>query len=298
MHLFNRSKTHQAEKNPSGQSDVHTQQERIADYQQAALAAPYLLAHDLPEHKRLEFQHFFLKGLLHANYLAPLEEKSTASILDVGSGTGRWAIEMAQHFPQSTVTGIDLQAITISAPLNTVFIQHNALEGLPFISDCFDYVHSRLLVAGIPAASWEHLLREYARVTKPGGWIELLEGGTTIINAGPQTKQYLAWWDQLSQRRGINASLINQLPLIMQQVGIQNVQSRLIHAPIGNWSGRTGSLLLTNIMAGWGNLKESIVSQLGIVPSQFDYVFQSLPNEWESQQSLYEYVAVVGQAPA
>jgi SAM-dependent methyltransferase len=203
MRFFNRFGNHDREKEQPVQSAVQEPQENMIDKQQPPLDAPYLLAHDLPEHKRLEFQHFFLKGLLRANYLAPLAKQPPTSILDVGSGTGRWVIEMAQQFPQATVMGIDLQATTISAPLNTIFVQHNVLDGLPFVEHYFDYVHSRLLVAGIPAHSWSQVLREYARVTRPGGWIELLEGGTHIINAGPMTMQYLVWWDQLSEQRGI-----------------------------------------------------------------------------------------------
>jgi hypothetical protein len=271
---------------------------RLSGEANVITSAPYLLAHDLPEHKRLEFQHFFLKGLLHANYLAPVNNKSLRAILDVGSGTGRWVVEVAQQFPQANVTGIDLLESKISAPLNAMFVQQNVLEGLPFTTDCFDYVHSRLLVAGIPAVSWPGLLREYVRVTRPGGWIELLEGGTTFVNAGPQTEQFLAWWNQYSLQRGIDAAFINKIPDLLHMAGAIHVQTRVIHVPLGEWGGRTGSLLLTNITAGWGGLRETFVTQLGISPSQFDYTMSQLPEEWERLHTLYEYVAVLGQVPA
>src|SRR5690348_2751118 len=68
--------------------------------------APYVLPSDEQEISRLDFQHYMLRYALRANYAAPVERPT--SILDVGSGTGRWAMEMAQLFPQANVIGTDL----------------------------------------------------------------------------------------------------------------------------------------------------------------------------------------------
>jgi SAM-dependent methyltransferase len=256
---------------------------------------PYLLAHDLTEQNRLDFQHFFLKGVLQANYLAPL--KTPTAILDIGSGTGRWIIDMAQQFPNARVTGIDIAPTTTGAPLNAQFVQHDVLQGLPFANASFDYVHSRLLVAAIPTRSWGDLLKECIRVATPGGWVELFEGGTTFLNPGPHTQQFLTWWDQLSRPRGIDASFISQLPDLMQQLGFEHVRGQLLHVPVGKWGGRAGSMLLANLVSGWGGLKNPMVSQIGIDPQTFDRTFQALPREWEEKRALYEYVIALGQVP-
>lgn len=256
---------------------------------------PYLLAHDLIEQNRLDFQHFFLKGILQTNHLAAITHPS--ALLDVGSGTGRWAIEMAQEFPNARVTGVDITPSVPKAPLNVQFVQHDILKGLPFPSDSLDYVHARLLVAAIPTHAWAGLLREYIRVARSGGWIELFEGGTTFLNAGPFTQQYLSWWNQISQPRGIDASFISRLPDLMQQLGYENVQSQLLHVPVGSWGGRAGSMLLTNLVSGWGGLKDAIVTQAGVDPELFEQTYQALPNEWEENHSMYEYVIALGQVP-
>ena len=91
---------------------------------------PYLLAHDPAEQSRLDFQHVFLKGILQKNYLAPITDPS--ALLDVGSGTGRWAIEMAQAFPATRVTGIDVAPTVSSGALNAQFVQHDILKVCPF----------------------------------------------------------------------------------------------------------------------------------------------------------------------
>src|SRR5262245_38739441 len=58
---------------------------------------PYTLPHDVEEVNRLDFQHYMLRYAFQGIYAAPL--KQPRDILDVGTGTGRWALEMAQYFP-------------------------------------------------------------------------------------------------------------------------------------------------------------------------------------------------------
>lgn len=43
-------------------------------------------------------------------YLAPIGEKA-ARILDLGTGTGIWAIEMGDKFPDSEIIGTDLSPV-------------------------------------------------------------------------------------------------------------------------------------------------------------------------------------------
>ena len=46
------------------------------------------------------------------NYLAPFsQENPPHRVLDIATGTGRWAIEMGDEFPHSDIIGIDLSPI-------------------------------------------------------------------------------------------------------------------------------------------------------------------------------------------
>jgi len=54
---------------------------------------PYILPKDLDETNGLDFQHALLRSFITGNYLAPFEQPR--DILDVGCGTGRWAMELA-----------------------------------------------------------------------------------------------------------------------------------------------------------------------------------------------------------
>ncbi len=76
-------------------------------------AAAYLYPNDADEKERLEFQHKLLKDVLHGrNYLAPFSKaRPPKKVLDVGTGTGTWAIEMGDEFPSAEIVGVDLSPI-------------------------------------------------------------------------------------------------------------------------------------------------------------------------------------------
>src|SRR5207244_184649 len=157
---------------------------------------------------RLDFQHYMLRYVLHGNYAATIGD--VRDILDVGSGTGRWAAEMADLFPQARVVGVDItpppaleNAATNRMPNNYSFMAANVLEGLPFPDASFDFVHQRLLYAAIPADRWQSAVNELVRVTRPGGWIELVEGGI-VQNGGPAVNMLQAWIIEACRRRGID----------------------------------------------------------------------------------------------
>lgn len=42
-------------------------------------------------------------------YKAPVENPHTARVLDLGTGTGIWAIEFATDYPDAEVIGLDLR---------------------------------------------------------------------------------------------------------------------------------------------------------------------------------------------
>lgn len=68
----------------------------------------YVMPNDDSELDRLDLTHNMLKVTMGMKlYTAPLEQ-TTRSILDIGTGTGLWAIEMADEFPDAEIMGTDL----------------------------------------------------------------------------------------------------------------------------------------------------------------------------------------------
>ncbi|OGM48008.1 methyltransferase LaeA-like protein [Aspergillus bombycis] len=108
-----------------------------------------------------------LKGELHA---API--KNPARVLDIGTGTGIWAIDFADEHPESEViVGNDLSPIQPSwIPPNLRF-EVDDFEAPWSYSQPFDYIHGRELEGFI--RDHDHLFEQALANLKPGGWMEI-----------------------------------------------------------------------------------------------------------------------------
>lgn len=102
--------------------------------------------------------------------------------LDVCTGTGDWAISLAEAVgSEGQVTGLDFSENMLKVAENkklakqipnVTFLHGNAME-LPFKEDTFDYVTIGFGLRNVP--DYETVLREMHRVVKPGGKVVCLE---------------------------------------------------------------------------------------------------------------------------
>ncbi len=263
---------------------------------------PYALPKDLEEGQRLNLQHFIFRYFLRGNYAAPLAG-SISAILDVGSGTGIWGQEMALAFPSARVFGLDLEpphtvslsASAVSSLPNYHFVQGNLLEGLPFPDGMFDYTHQRMLVLGIPLHRWPDAIRELKRVTRPGGWVELLELGTEIQPAGPASANLLRWSTNFLHSRGIDSPSMKHLGEMLIQQGLRSVVSRPLDIPLGSWDRHLGVLLEKDIVSAFQAIKSPTCATEGIQPAEFDACLEQAVQEWKNLKSTYRFYLAYGQ---
>ena len=264
--------------------------------------APYVLPSDDKEINRLDFQHYMLRYTLRGNFAAPIQRPM--SILDVGSGTGRWAFEMARLFPNSNVIGADIVAPNPDAmpaddgtrPDNYAFIQGNILEGLPFADGAFDYTHMRLLLFAIPEARWPDVTRELVRVTRPGGWIEMVETGPQR-NGGPAMDQIVSWITQASLKRGVNPLLGPRIGEFLHGAGAVNVSARDIALPVGAYGGRVGRLAETDVFGVLQGVKGLVASQNLATPEQYDSAVLAARADLNNYQCALPFYIAYGQRP-
>jgi SAM-dependent methyltransferase len=280
---------------PAKQSEPWQRQSRApllnAERRTYLEGTPYLLPKDAQEDERLRFQHYALYHAFGNHYLAPLQP-DTRTILDVGCGTGIWVTDMAQHLPHAHLIGVDIALTSLphTLPPTCVFLQANILHGLPFPDAQFDYTHQRLLVGAIPALRWPEVVDELVRVTRPQGWIELLEVGTTVHNAGPATERLLTWVRDTSQAVGIDMALVTQLGTLLQQAGCQSVEVQDIPVPLGAWAGRSGEMLKIDAMRVFQALRPRTTTPLEL----FEAMLNAAAEEWEQQHALYVFHVAYG----
>jgi len=66
------------------------------------------------------------------------------TVVDIGTGSGAWVIEVADQYPSAMVYGIDLSPIQPTlVPGNAEFIVTDLVNGLEFNTGSTDLVNSR-----------------------------------------------------------------------------------------------------------------------------------------------------------
>ncbi|KAK7458313.1 TAM domain methyltransferase [Colletotrichum acutatum] len=136
----------------------------------------YYVPNDEKEKNRLDLQHnMFL--LMFDNKLgsAPLNERGTkiGRTLDLGTGSGIWAMEFGDEHPEAEVLGIDLSATwpDYMGP-NVKFVIDDLEEPWTYAKP-FDYIHSRMMASSI--GDWETYIQRCFDNLDAGGYLELNE---------------------------------------------------------------------------------------------------------------------------
>jgi SAM-dependent methyltransferase len=257
----------------------------------------YILPRHPAEPERLDVQHYALRATLGASYIAPVQQP--ARILDVGSGSGQWGYDVCQQFPEAYVVGFDLERSSPPWPAAYAFVRGNLLQGLPFGDDRFDFTHQRLMISGIPLQAWPPSARDLVRVTRPGGWIELVEGATWIDQAGPAAERLCDLMCQLARLLGLDSSgfVFRSLNRYLEDAGATQIETRSFAVPIGTWGGDAGTLMATNYRAMFTRLTPAFTAKLGVPAEECGELVARMNDEWNRRRASYPMSAAAGRAP-
>ncbi len=186
----------------------------------------------------------------------------TSSVLDVACGTGRWAREMARMLPAGWVAGFDLdgqqldRALEAGAwrgddllPPNCQLTQADALARFPFADGTFDYVHGRFFSAFVPNARWPAVIAEMVRVTRPGGWMELLDA-TRFASPAPAHDYLIQCLRHLSQHDGLTLEPGAALARYLHASGLKRIRTRTANVQADASRGGLGTSLCADLRAG------------------------------------------------
>lgn len=199
----------------------------------------YLLPNDEPEKDRMDMQFWAIIEILGNRYFhAPIAD-NPQDILDIGTGTGMWAIEVAEQYPNASIIGTDLSPIQPTwVPPNVTFELHDCLQYPWGFSRRFDLIHTQLL-NGFAVKDWHEFYTECFRNLKPGGWVESHECDLMLFsddNSIPNNSAVIRWlnlWDQ-GAGRGFRITGA-QLGDIMRRAGFIDVVVKRLKMPIGVW---------------------------------------------------------------
>ncbi|TDZ14679.1 Secondary metabolism regulator LAE1 [Colletotrichum orbiculare MAFF 240422] len=136
----------------------------------------YAFPSDEQENDRLDMQNTIITLTFNhkLGFAPPCDDGANAGrVLDLGTGTGVWAIEYAELHPESEVLGVDLAPIQPGDVPPNVQFEVDDVEEEWLYSQTFDYIHIRFLNGSI--ADWKKLISRAFAFTKPGGYFELQE---------------------------------------------------------------------------------------------------------------------------
>ncbi|CAO3574429.1 unnamed protein product [Mortierella alpina] len=261
-------------------------------------SAPYMLPNDLTESDRLDAQHYLVRFIFKGNYNVKLDPDANLKILDVATGTGVWALEMAHEFPKAEIYGVDISSIFPAEikPKNCHFQLCNILDGLPFPDNYFDFIYQRLLVYALTPAQRKQVNTELLRVLKPEGFLQLVESDGIVYNAGPEMEKINQLSLETSLRHGVDPREVQTMKTGLKQAGYTGANSFNIALPVGDWGGKAGALSRQN-MHGLATIW--LKGEVGkLDQDSCDKILAKVDQEIEQYQSYYKVWLVVGMKPS
>ncbi|CAI4213956.1 unnamed protein product [Parascedosporium putredinis] len=180
---------------------------------------------------------FFDNKLFHA----PIGD-NPQSVLDVGTGTGIWAIDFADQFPSARIIGTDISPIQPGwVPPNCEFHIDDVHLDWTWPSDHFDYIHIRDLYGSID--DWSALYKKAFHHLKPGGWFEDLEldiraHSDVLTDPDHIVHRWNAVFQEAGEKTGktFKIAIGSRMGDLMHEAGFVDITERRFRLPIGAWS--------------------------------------------------------------
>ncbi|KAK2751253.1 umta methyltransferase family protein [Colletotrichum kahawae] len=212
------------------------------------------------EMDRMDFTHAMLvRAVGNKLYTAPLEKSKVHRILDIGTGTGIWAMEMGDVFENAEVTGIDLSAIQPEWVGPNVRFVVDDVES-PWVGDKkYDYIFCRCMAACI--TDWPRLVRKIYDNLNPGGWVEFQDADFNYYSDDAtltEEHQFKEWSKSLLsalESVGRDACPGPKLQGWVKDAGFQEISHTRPKVPVGpwpkdEWYSDLGAMNLTQLLNG------------------------------------------------
>lgn len=241
-------------------------------------------------------------------YLAPLVRPRR--VLDIGTGTGLWAILMADKHPEANVLGVDLSPVQPDMVPENAHFEIDDLEAeWLYEPNYFDYIHSRIMIGSI--SDWQKLLRQGFKHLKPGGYMEMQELDPRCLSddgtdkMSPCNVEFNEQIIKASELYGKPVPHHTRLKSMMEEAGFVDVEARFFKQPYNTWARdprlkEIGKYQLINYYEGYEGIGIGLFTRaLGWTDSEFQVFLASIRNELRDRSihTYNTYAVVYGRKP-
>ncbi|KAF5491980.1 Secondary metabolism regulator LAE1 [Colletotrichum siamense] len=202
-------------------------------------AGAYNFPNDEDEMDRLDLTHCMERKTIGGElFLAPISD-NVQRIMDVGTGTGIWAIEMAEMFPSAEIIGNDLSAIQPEWTPPNIKFEIDDVEDTWVGHQPYDFIFSRYMAASL--ADWPKYVGNIYDNLKPGGWAEFQDYDLMLdCQDGTLENTEVCRWNTLMMeacaRLKREAAPGPKLEGWVRDAGFRDVQRRDLKIPLGPWA--------------------------------------------------------------
>lgn len=192
---------------------------------------------DEQEQTRLTITHQCFTSILNGQLSFQSIPRSAKRILDVGTGTGDWAIAVAERFPSAEVVATDITCFQpTDVPPNVYFEIDDAQEEWTY-TEPFDFIHIRGLSGAF--RDWTTVYKEAYKHLQPNGVLEVADFGL-VQSMESISDSYLSIYNgaclSAAERSGVELGLDHLKKAILECSGFSFAKSRTIEVPLGTWS--------------------------------------------------------------
>lgn len=271
-------------------------------------SSTYFVPEDEQEQERLDMQHeICLMTTNRKLYLAPLP-RDVPNVLDLGTGTGIWAIDFADQNPGSSVIGTDLSPIQPSwIPPNLKFEIDDYEQPWTFPIK-FDYVHARMLTGSI--ADPEKFFGQAYDNLQPGGWFELMDFAFPVTSddgtmEGTPYETLNKTMVEGLRRVGRDAAVPNRYKELMTEAGFENITEVRYKWPQNVWPKdkhlkKIGEWNMVNTLDGlYGFAARLCIQVMGMTPEELEVLLAACRKDITNPKihSYWSIVVAYGQKP-
>ena len=214
----------------------------------------YLLPNDEKESDRLDIYHH-LMGIVNGGRLHRAPIQTPQRILDIGTGTGIWAIQMGDEYPSAEVLGVDISPTQPTwVPPNVVFEVEDVENDWTWRHP-FDFIHCRYMPACI--ADFKKLVKQAYDHTSSGGWVEFEDWDLNLYSTdGTLTPEHAfkrlhTLFIEACEVMGRVASPGQHLKRWFEEAGFVNITHLVVKLPFGTWPRDRALVSQTCQIPGW-----------------------------------------------